>query len=61
MNSWRQRNLLQVAFFSYLAMGLWLFMLPWHRNYVDELCLYLSPTCLILAILGQWLFIDIKL
>ena len=61
MNSWRQRNLLQVAFFSYLAMGLWLFMLPWHRNYVDELCLYLSPACLILAILGQWLFIDIRL
>ncbi|MDE0586167.1 MAG: ComEC/Rec2 family competence protein, partial [Planctomycetota bacterium] len=27
----------------------------------DELCLYLSPACLILAILGQWLFIDIRL
>ena len=61
MNSWRQLNLLQVAFFSYLATGLCLFMLPWHRDYVGELCLYLSPTCLILAILGQWLFIDIKL
>lgn len=61
MNSWRQLNLLQVAFFSYLATGLCLFMLPWHRDYVGELCLYLSPACLILAILGQWLFIDIKL
>ena len=60
MNSWRQPNLLRVAFFSYLITGLYLFMLPWHRDYIEQLCIYLGPSCCLLAILGRWLFIDIR-